>query len=271
MVVLAASACRGDRQSIVLGATTSAYDSGLLEHLIARFNEEHPEVRVRTVIAGSGEALALGRDGNLDLLLVHSPEAEASFVDAGHARERRPVMYNSFVIAGPPGDPAGIRGMSPAAAAFAKIARGGHRFVSRGDSSGTHHREVALWDEAGVAARGGWYAESGQGQGMTLQLASEREAYTLTDGATLSLLSGTVGLEPLAGGDRSLRNVYSLLQPEAALRPATAKALAEWLVSPRGRRAIAEFRHRGREFQLFWPWPPADGAASDDGYGPLSP
>ncbi|WP_420449214.1 substrate-binding domain-containing protein [Candidatus Palauibacter sp.] len=248
----------------MLGATTSTYDSGLLEHLIARFNEDHPELRVRTVIAGSGEALELGRSGDVDLLLVHAPGAEARFVAAGHAPRRSPVLFNGYVIAGPPADPARIRGSASPSAAFETLARGEHGFVSRGDSSGTHYREIAFWREADVFADGAWYIESGQGQATTLHVASERRAYVLTDAATLAMLSAVLDLDALVEGHLSLRNVYSLLEPRAALRPARAAVFADWLRSGKGRRAIAEFRVRGGPDALFAPWPPDDAAPSGE-------
>lgn len=259
-----AGACGTEPDTFVLGATTSTYDSGLLEHLIARFNEDHPELRVRTVIAGSGEALELGRTGDVDLLLVHAPGAEARFVAAGHAPRRSPVLYNGYVIAGPPSDPARIRGSASPSEAFAILARGEHGFVSRGDSSGTHYREIAFWREAGVSADGAWYVESGQGQATTLHVASERRAYVLTDAATLAMLSEVLDLDALVEGHLSLRNVYSLLEPRAALRPARAAVFADWLRSGNGRRAIAEFRVRGGSDALFAPWPPDDAAPSDE-------
>jgi len=255
---LCAGACGTDADTFVLGATTSTYDSGLLEHVIARFNEDHPGLRVRTVIAGSGEALELGRTGDVDLLLVHAPEAEARFVEAGHAPRRRPVLFNEYVVAGPPSDPARIRGSASPSEAFATLARGGHGFVSRGDSSGTHHREIALWREAGVAGGGTGYVESGQGQATTLHVASERGAYVLTDDATLALLSEVLDLVALVEDHPSLRNVYSLLAPRAAIRPERAAVFADWLRSGDGRRAIGEFRVRGGPGALFAPWPGDD-------------
>ena len=253
-----AGACGTDADTFVLGATTSTYDSGLLEHLIARFSEDHPGLRVRTVIAGSGEALQLGRTGDVDLLLVHAPEAEARFVEAGYAPRRSPVLVNGYVIAGPPSDPARIRGSASPSEAFATLARGEHDFVSRGDSSGTHDREIAFWREAGVAGGGAWYVESGQGQATTLHVASERRAYVLTDAATLAMLSQVLDLDALVEGHPSLRNVYSLLAPRTAARPEPAAVFADWLRSGDGRRAIGEFRVRGGAEAHFAPWPRDD-------------
>lgn len=255
-----AGACGTDADTFVLGATTSTYDSGLLEHLIARFNEDHPGLRVRTVIAGSGEALELGRTGDVDLLLVHAPEAEARFVEAGYALRRSPVLINGYVIAGPRADPARIRGSASPSEVFATLAEGEHGFVSRGDSSGTHYREIAFWREAGVTAGGAWYVESGQGQATTLHVASERGAYVLTDGATLAMLSPVLDLDALVEDHASLRNVYSLLAPRAAVRPERAAVFADWLRSGNGRHAIGEFRVRGGTEALFAPWPGDDPA-----------
>lgn len=258
LALLCAGGCRPDAETIVLGATTSTYDSGLIEHLIARFHEHHPGIGVRTVIAGSGEALRLGRSGDVDLLLVHAPEAEARFIADGHAPARRPILYNGFVIAGPADDPARVRAAASPAEAFARIAGGEYRFVSRGDSSGTHYREIALWRVARVAAAGSWYIESGQGQATTLHVAAERAAYTLTDEATLAVLADVLALEALVVGHPSLRNVYSVLAPRAAPAPGRAAVFANWLASEDGRRAVAEFRVRGRDGPVFLPLSPAE-------------
>ena len=262
---ICAGACRTGGDSIVLGATTSTYDSGLLEYVIDRFNDDHPDIHVRTVIAGSGEALRLGRSGDVDLLLVHAPEAEERFIAAGHAPRRRPLMYNSFMIVGPSGDPARIRGSASPAEAFERIAREGHRFVSRGDSSGTHYREIALWGEAGMTAGGSRYVESGQGQATTLHVASERAAYALTDGATFTVLAGVLDLDALVVDHPRLRNVYSLLEPRAALHPSNAAVFAEWLLSEDGRRAIAEFRVPASDGALFTPLAPGESAEEVEG------
>ncbi len=265
-VAFSTAGCGLDRDSIVLAATTSTYDSGLIERLVSEFRLDHPEVRVRTVIAGSGQALELGRRGDVDLLLVHAPEAEARFVEEGYSAERIPVMYNDFLIVGPPEDPAGIAGAGSPARALARIAATESSFISRGDSSGTHYRELALWAGAGVAPKGAWYLESGQGQATSLQVASERAAYTLTDRATFTVLQQLLELEPLVEGHPTLLNVYSLLQPTAAARPAQAAVFVRWLTSEVGERAIADFHYRGSDVPLFLPLiseeaaPPSDPA-----------
>ena len=243
-LALLSAACGDGRTSVILAATTSTYDSGLLETLIAEFNDEHPAIRIRAVIMGSGEALELGRRGDVDILLVHAPEAEERFIEEGYATERVPVMYNDFVILGPSSDPAGVAGGETPASAFGAIARSEALFVSRGDSSGTHYRELALWKEAGIDAFGPWYLESGQGQGTSLQIASERAAYTISDRDILEL-------KPFHERHRSLFNLYSVIQPTAALRTGEAQVFVDWLTSESGREEIARFRHRDAGEPLF--------------------
>ena len=240
--------------SLVLAATTSTYDSGLLESLVGEFETAHPDLAVRTVVVGSGEALELGRRGDVDVLIVHAPAAEARFVDEGHSIRRHPLMSNDFVLVGPPEDPAGVAGLAPAAA-FARIARSGATFVSRGDSSGTHERELAIWRDAGVTPSRPWHLETGQGQGTSLQVANEREAYFLTDSATFDVLSGIVDLVPLVSGGADLRNEYSVIVPARAANPAAAALLADWMLSDVGRGAISGFRSRATGRPLFTPTP----------------
>lgn len=247
--------CRADAPPLVLAATTSTYDSGLLEALVEAYRVERPDVSVRAIWAGSGEALELGRRGDVDVLLVHAPEAEERFIAAGHADGRVPIMYNGFLVVGPPGDPAGVRGLDDPAEALARIALARAPFVSRGDSSGTHAREVALWGTAIERFdRSGWYIESGQGQGSTLQVASEREAYTLTDEATFATLRHLLDLEAMVAGHASLLNLYSAIRPAGALRVDEAERFIEWLSSTPGRRAIAEFEGGSPPRRLFTPF-----------------
>lgn len=238
---------------VVLGATTSTYDSGLLDSLIARFGSTHPGYTVRPIVVGSGQALELGRRGDVDVLLVHAPHAEERFMADGHGVDRVPLMYNDFIIAGPPEDPAGVRGMAEATRALAAISAAGAEFVSRGDGSGTHERELALWQAAGVSPAGGWYTVSGQGQGTSLQLASERGAYTLVDRATFTMLQPLLRLERLLQGDPALVNLYSVILVSRAANPARARVLADWLTSEEGRLAIADFESDAEGVPLFIP------------------
>ncbi len=243
---------RAGEGGLVLAATTSTHDSGLLDTLVARFEATRPDLRVRTIVVGSGEALELGRRGDADVLLVHAPPAEERFMRDGHGLSRAPVMFNDYVIVGPGDDPAGIRGLGHPATALKRIAERRARFVSRGDSSGTHVREMELWTAAGAAPAGEWYLESGQGQGTSLHVASERRGYALTDRATYSQLRSLVRLDVLVEGDPALLNLYSVILPARSARPAAAAAFADWLTSSAGRNAIAAFRTAAGE-PLFTP------------------
>ena len=252
-VSVSGAACADGPSPVVLASTTSTYDSGLLDTLVARFREARPDRPVRVIVAGSGETLELARRGDADIVIVHAPAAEERFMAAGHVTERALLMRNDFLLVGPPGDPAGIGGMTDPASALARIAESGATFVSRGDSSGTHERELALWREAGAGPARPWYVESGQGQGTSLQIASERRAYTLTDRATFVILRGVLDLVPLVEGHPGLLNVYSVILPTAAARPAEARVLADWLLSAEGQRAIGEYRLGGGGERLFAP------------------
>jgi len=246
------TACSDGAPSLILAATTSTYDSGLLESLVGDFQSSHPERSVRTIVVGSGEALELGKRGDVDVLIVHAPAAEDRFVREGHSARRTPLMINGFVLVGPEGDPAGVSGLDPVAA-LGRIASLGAAFVSRGDSSGTHERELALWREAGVTPERPWYLETGQGQGTSLQVASEREAYALTDRATFDVLSSILDLEPLVEGGPSLLNPYSVIVPTRAAHAVEAGELADWLTSEAGRQSIESFRLPRTNRPLFTP------------------
>jgi tungstate transport system substrate-binding protein len=248
-VVPGLAACgAGDRPTsppLTLGTTTTIEDSGLLSALIAAFREAHPDVHIRTVTGGTGEVLALGRRGDVAVVLTHDPAAESTFVAEGYGIDRRPVMWNDFVIAGPGSDPAGLRGMRDAAAAFAAIARFRATFVSRGDESGTHRKEFFLWREAGLSVpKGGvdrWYIAAGVGMGDALRLASARGAYILTDRATFRVLRPELDLEILVEGDPRLVNRYAATRIRGAPQAEVASVFVEWLTSAEGLRAIREF------------------------------
>lgn len=252
-VLCFAAGCVDNSNLVVLGATTSTYDSGLLDTLIARFKTAHPGYTIRPIVVGSGQALELGRRGDVDVLLVHAPRAEGRFMAAGDGVDRVPLMYNDFVLVGPPEDPAGIRAMGEAERALEAIATAAAGFVSRGDGSGTHERELELWDAAGVSPSGDWYLQTGQGQGTSLQLASERAAYTLVDRATFTMLRRLVHLEPLVQGDPALVNLYSLILVSRAAHSSSAGVLVDWLTSEEGRRAIASFGSDSGGIPLFIP------------------
>jgi tungstate transport system substrate-binding protein len=236
-----------DRE-ILLATTTSLQDTGLLDSLLPVFERE-TGFRVRAVAVGSGQALKLGERGDADVIVAHSPAAEAEFLRAGFGSRRRVVAWNYFALVGPRADPAGVAAAPSAAEALLRIARTGNGFVSRGDSSGTHVRELALWRQAGGRPAWPGYIESGQGMAATLLVADERLAYTLCDRATLGALRRRVELEALRGEDPALLNVYHVIEvsPEghAGLNAAGARAFADWITSPRGQDLLAGYAPGG--------------------------
>jgi len=246
IVSLAASAGAQPRPSgtVILSTTTSTQDSGLLDVLVPVF-ERQSGYTVKTISVGTGQALALAARGEADVTLAHAPALEKKYVAEGKMLNRRLVMYNDFVIAGPEADPAGIRGEKSATAALRKIAAAGARFVSRGDKSGTHMLEQALWREGGIAPAAPWYIESGQGMGQTLTLADERRAYTLTDRATLLAFARRSSLVVMVEGDRRLLNVYAVMEVNPANGPrvnaAGGKAFADFMVAPATQDVIRTF------------------------------
>ena len=231
------------RSPVILATTTSTQDSGLLDVLVPLF-EKQTGYSVKTIAVGTGQSLALAGRGEADVALCHAPSLEKKYVDEGKLHDRRLVMYNDFVIIGPAGDPAKIKGMK-AADAMKAIGTTGSRFVSRGDNSGTHVLEKSLWKLAGLEPKGEWYIESGQGMGATLGLADDRRAYTLTDRATLLAFGKRVALTIMVEGDQRLRNVYSVMEVSPANGPrvntAGARAFADFMVSPEVQQIIRTF------------------------------
>ena len=231
-------------KDIILATTTSTQDSGLLDVLIPVFEEQTGYV-VKTVAVGTGQALQMGEEGNADVLLVHAPSAEMELMDAGYGIERALIMHNDFIIVGPPSDPAGIKGSETAVQAFQKIAESDQPFISRGDDSGTNKMELSLWDKASITEHGSGYQESGQGMGATLQIASEKEAYTLTDRATYLANRENLDLDILVEGDPALLNIYHVIvvNPEKwpAVNVAGARAWANFLTSQEGQDLIGNF------------------------------
>ena len=233
---------------ILLATTTSTRDAGLLDSLLPVF-ERQTRYHVKVIAVGSGQALEMGRRGDADVVLAHAPEAERVLTDSGYFVRRRLVMHNEFLIVGPSDDPAGLRGLSDAVAAFKRIAGYQARFVSRGDRSGTHQRELSLWKQGGItpAAPGGWYIESGQGMGATLQLASEKAAYTLTDRATYLAWRDKIRLGPMVEGDPQLFNVYHVLElnpknaPPPRINVQGGTALADFFVAAETQALIGQF------------------------------
>jgi tungstate transport system substrate-binding protein len=242
--LLAAGCSSGQPKTLTLATTTSTQDSGLLDVLVPRFRERSG-IEVKVVAVGTGQALELGRRGDADVLLVHDPAAEQRFMDDGFGADRREVMHNDFVLVGPADDPAGVKGQASVAEAFARIARRGSPFVSRGDESGTHQKEKAVWHEAGVEPHGDWYLRAGAGMGQVLRLASEKRAYTLSDRGTFLALRQGLDLAVLAEGDPLLVNPYHVIVVNPAKHPHVhqreAQRFADFLLSPEGRGLIADF------------------------------
>ena len=231
-------------RTLILSTTTSTQDSGLLDVLVPMF-ERQTGYSVKTVSVGTGQALALAARGEADVTLAHAPALEKKYVADGKMLNRRLVMYNAFVLIGPEADPATIRGEKSVVAALKRIAEAKARFVSRGDKSGTHTLELALWKEAGVTPGPPWYIESGQGMGATLGIADDRQAYTITDRATLLAFAKRVALTIMVEGDRPLLNIYSVMEVNPANGPrvnaAAGKAFADFMVSPATQEVIKTF------------------------------
>ena len=230
--------------TVIVSTTTSTQDSGLLDVLVPMF-ERKSGYSVKTISVGTGQALALAARGEADVTLAHAPSLERKYVAEGKMTNRRLVMYNDFVIIGSEDDPAKIKGEKSAVAALRKIAESGLRFVSRGDKSGTHTLELALWKQAGVTPGAPWYIESGQGMGATLGIADDRKAYTLTDRATLLAFSKRVRLATMVEGDRPLLNIYSVMEVNPANGPrvnaAGGKAFADFMLAPETQALIKTF------------------------------
>jgi tungstate transport system substrate-binding protein len=231
-------------KSVILSTTTSTQDTGLLDVLMPRFEQE-TGYSVKVISVGTGQALALAAKGDADVALVHAPSLEKRYVAEGKLLNRRLVMYNDFVIVGPKDDPARIKSVKSALAAMQLVAQSKSRFVSRGDNSGTHTLEKSLWQEARVEPKGDWYIEAGQGMAATLGIANERNAYAITDRGTYLALRKRLTLPILSEGDRALLNIYSVMEVNPANGPrinATGgKALADFMVSSQTQSEIKTF------------------------------
>ena len=236
-----------------LAVTTSTRDSGLLDELIPIF-EQKWNVRVDVIAVGTGKALRLGEAGDVDVVLVHARDAENAFLLAGHGVRREDVMYNTFEILGPPDDPAGIAEMEPVAA-LKKIANGNHRYLSRGDESGTHQRELLLWKKGGGRPLSDEYIESGRGMGATLIMAGQMKAYVLTDRGTYLRFKKKIELKPLVSSSGDLKNPYGILvvnpNKHSSIRNELADAFVDFIISQRVQQIIQDFTVDGE--QLFYP------------------
>jgi tungstate transport system substrate-binding protein len=257
--LLCAPAIQAEQKPLMMATTTSTDNTGLLEYM-APLVKEATGIELKWVATGTGQALKLGENCDTDVLMVHAPAAEKAFVEAGFGLNRRQFMYNDFIIIGPEGDPAGIKGKDTCAS-FKAILDSKAVFVSRGDDSGTHKMELALWNECAsvVPDKESWYRQAGQGMLATINIAGEQNGYTLTDRGTYITYEANLGGNPplkiLVEGDRKLLNQYSVIEVNPERCPKAqqelARKLGDWLVGKEGQDAIAAFKLMGK--QLFFP------------------
>lgn len=256
-LALAAASVGAADTPVRLATTTSTDNSGLLQFLLPQA-EDALGFKVHVIAVGSGKALKLGENGDVDIILSHAPELEARFIEDGWGIDRRPVMYNDFILVGPTADPADVRRASSAADAFARIAAAKQTFISRGDESGTHLREQALWRAAAITPAGSWYVSAGRGQGATLLMAGEMQGYTLSDRGTYLTFKRRDDLPIVYENDPPLMNPYSIMLVNPA-RHAHAqhergRRLLDWFTSAPGQHAIGSFVVEGQV--LFHPGSP---------------
>jgi tungstate transport system substrate-binding protein len=245
------------QKNIILATTTSTQDTGLLDILIPLF-EKQTGYFVKTIAVGSGQAMAMGQKGEADVLLVHSPDAEKTFIAEGLGVNRRLVMHNDFVILGPTADNAKIKGKKSAASAFKDIAGANVLFISRGDNSGTHSQEKKLWKAAGINPEGQkWYQQTGLGMGQTLNVSAEKKGYTLADRGTYLAMKKNLSLDILVEGEAALLNIYHVMEVNVARWPKVnaegAKAFADFMVSKRVQDIIKSFGVDRFGSPLFFP------------------
>ena len=235
--------------SLKLASTTSAENSGLLDYLLPDFEKRYG-LKVQVIAVGTGQAIKLGENGDVDLILIHDRTAEDNFVKEGFGVCRNEVMYNDFVIVGPAEDPAEIRGVRDAVTAFKKILSHRLYFISRGDNSGTHKKEMSLWKEAGLRPEGRWYLETGQGMGATLKIADEKRAYLFSDRATYLSYKDKINLTVLFEGDKRLLNPYSLIAVNPRRHPKVrykeSRLFIEWIISDNVQRMIENYKKDGQ-------------------------
>ncbi len=245
------------QKNIILATTTSTQDTGLLDVLIPIF-EKKAGYFVKTIAVGSGQAMTMGEKGEADVLLVHSPDAEVKFVADGFGVNRRLVMHNDFIVIGPSADPAKVKGTKSAVEAFKKIAAAGALFISRGDNSGTHAKEKAIWKAAGInPEKEKWYQQTGQGMGQTLGIAAEKKGYTLADRGTYLSMQKNLNLDILAEGDAILLNIYHVIEINPSkwtkVNVAGGKAFADFMVSKETQDIIKTFGVDKYGSPLFFP------------------
>ncbi len=242
---------------LVLATTTSTQDLGLLEYLLPDFEKEF-NTKIDVIAVGTGQALQIGKDGNADVLLVHSRSQEDAFMEAGDGSRREDVMYNDFVIIGPASDPAGIKGTATAVDAFKKIAAAKATFVSRGDKSGTHTKELSIWKSAEITPEGDWYISTGQGMGEVITMTEEQQAYTLSDRATYLARTKTgLTLAVLVENDKSLLNPYGVIAVNpgkgSQINADLAAKFVDWIISVTVQEKIEAFGKEDFGQSLFIP------------------
>lgn len=253
-ILLISSQVAAAESPLRLATTTSTANSGLLDYLLPRFRDD-TGIEVHMIAVGTGKALRLGRDGDVDIVLVHARAAENKFVEAGYGVDRADVMYNDFVIVGPRSDPASAASSASVVEVLNKVQASEQPFISRGDDSGTHKRELILWKTAGKTPAGSWYREVGQGMGKTLQIANEVDGYTMTDRGTWLAYQAKLSIKLLFEHDQPLFNPYGII----AVNPArhadvnypAARRLIDWITSPPAQEMIGKFTVKGQ--QLFVP------------------
>jgi len=237
-----------------MSTTTSTQDSGLLDVLLPPF-EKANNVKVHVVAVGTGQALKLGENGDVDVVFVHARPAEDKFVADGFGVDRKDVMHNDFVIVGPKSDPAKLKEAKTTAEAFKRLAEGKAPFVSRGDDSGTHKMEKSIWKAVGIKPEGAWYLETGRGMGDVLIMAAEKQGYSLTDRGTFIAMEDKIDLPILFDGDKGLFNPYGIIAVNPKKHPKAqhelAKKFIEYVTGPEGQKVIADYKKKGK--QIFFP------------------
>ncbi len=247
LLAIAALPARAEER-LRVSTTTSTENSGLLAVLLPPFEKKFG-CKVDVVSVGTGKALKLGEAGDVDVVFVHARKLEDKFMANGYGVNRRDVMYNDFVLLGPPGDPAGVGKTSGAPDAFRAIAAKGSPFISRGDESGTHQKEKEIWASAGIAPRGAWYLEAGQGMGEVIMMATQKRGYTLSDRGTYIAFRKKTDLAVLQQGEKNLRNPYGIIAVSPKRHPHVkydlAMKLIEFVTGPEGQSLIAGFKVDG--------------------------
>ena len=249
LAVCASGTALAEDTVLRMATTTSVDHSGLLQHLLPHFEKESG-LKVHVIAVGTGRALKLGENGDVDVLLVHAPNAEKAFVSKGFGVNREEIMYNDFLLVGPAQDPAGLLKCKSTKEVMARLSKGASSFISRGDDSGTHKRERSLWAEAGIEPKGDWYQEVGRGMGPTLLMASEKRAYTLTDMGTYLAMRPKLKLGICFKGDQALLNTYSVMavnpKRHSKARYAEALKFIKWIGAAKAQGHIGSFKIDGQ-------------------------